>query len=204
MGEIITKIALVVFGVSLYKEGIMSASYATIFAATLLVLNFIRDLNLRYRQAVRMIPGYGVWFFAAFFIIVPTNAALKQLIGSESWGFTHWGAVAAAGVISMFFRAYTIVCESISRWTVYSLGWDNRRVDYAIDHMWRNGFLSKYFYWNPDYLSGNFDNEEYDEIEEDYDAEFEENYDDEFNYVNEHVEYEKPKCITCCAVQPKR
>lgn len=201
MGEIITKIALVVFGVSLYKAGILSSHFATIFTVALVVLNFLRDINLRYRQAIRMMPGYGIWFFAAFFIIFPTNAALKKLIGMESWGFSHWEAVAAAGILSMLFRAYMIACESVSRWTVYSLGWDNRRVDYAMDYTWRNGFITRYFYWNPDYLHGDFENY--------HDQDFYQQSDpDEFDeYFDESQNYGEPtdiKCITCCPVQPKR
>lgn len=204
MGEIVTKIALIVFGISIYKSGYLSSQNAIILTGALLILNFLRDLNLRHRQAIRMFPGYGMWFFLAFSIIVPTNAFLKHLIGYESWGFTHWESVFASGVLSMIFRAYMIVCESISRWTVYSLGWDNRRVDYAMDYMWRTGFLSKYFYWNPDYLNDNNCNAQ--DYSEDYD---DENYDDIFygnssNEVQGYVEYERPKCITCCPVQPKR
>jgi hypothetical protein len=206
MGEIITKIALVVFGIALYKDGFMSASNALFFTITLLILNLLRDINLRYRQAIRMFPGYGIWFFLAASIICSTNATLKILIGSESWGFTHWNAVVAAGILSMLFRAYMIFCESISRWTTHALGWDNRRIDYALDHMWRTGFISQYFYWNPDYLDGNFDDKEnYDEdFEENYDEDFEENYDEYFNYTNEYIQNDSPKCISCCAVQPKR
>lgn len=206
MGEFITKIALVIFGVSIYKTGYLSVQSATGLTIILLVLNFLRDVNLRYRQAIRMVPGYGFWFFSACSLIVSLHVAAKQFIGYESLGYTFWEGVFASGVLSMLFRAYTMICESISRWTVYSLGWDNRRVDYAMDHMWRNGFLSKYFYWNPDYLNGY--NNSYDEVDDHYDDD-NENYDHLFvssssNQANGHIENNSFKCIPCCSVQPKR
>ena len=198
MGEIVTKLALLVFGVSLYFSGILSFHFAVGFTAAALLASFLRDANLRCREAIRMFPGFGFWFFVTCFMIVPTNAFLKMMIGLDSWGFTNWEAIAASGILVTPFRLYIIICESISRWTVHALGFDNRKLDYATEYMWRNGFLTRHFYWNggPDDSYDEYDScEEYDEC----DDELEEDDPDRFI-----IDADVPKCITCCPVKPQR
>lgn len=130
-GEVVTKLAIVLTAVSAAQGGVWPAPLAWKLGSTLLALSFARDANLRWREAVRMLPGFGFWFVVTCILIVPTNAVLKRLVGSESWGFTYWECVAASAILAMIFRVLLIACESSSRWFVWALGWDNRRLDVA-------------------------------------------------------------------------
>jgi hypothetical protein len=131
LGEVVTKLAIVLTAVSAAQGGVWSIPLAWKLGGTLLVLSFIRDASIQWREAVRILPGFGFWFAVTCLLIVPTNAVLKRLVGSESWGFTYWESVAASGILAMIFRVFLIACESSSRWFMWALGWDNRRLDAA-------------------------------------------------------------------------
>jgi hypothetical protein len=128
-GEFLTKVAVILTCYSAVQEGLISAPFGWKACGTLVALSFLRDANLRWREAVRLASGFGFWFVVTCLIVCIPNAVLKKLIGLESWGFSYWGSVAAAGVLSMIFRGYVIVCESLSRWAMAAIGFDNRRLD---------------------------------------------------------------------------
>lgn len=58
-GELLTKIAIVATAWSTWKSGLFVERTAIVFAATLLLLSFFRDSNLRRRGIVRMVPTFG-------------------------------------------------------------------------------------------------------------------------------------------------
>ncbi len=130
-GEFITKLAIILTVYGAVQDGIWSASFGWKAAGTLLALSFLRDASIRWREAVRLMPGFGFWFIVTCVLICPTNAIIKKLVGYEGWGFSYWGSVFAAGTLSMFFRGWLVVCEGYSRWVVWFLGWDNKRLDDA-------------------------------------------------------------------------
>lgn len=141
-GEFLTKVAIVLTALSAAMDRIWSVPLALTIGGTLLAISFVRDASIRWREAVRMFPGLGFWFAITFVLVVPTNATLKWLIGLDSWGFTYWGSVAAAGVMAIMFRTFVIACESCSRWIMWSLGFDNRRLDAA--HRYLMGWPNPY------------------------------------------------------------
>lgn len=130
-GEFFTKVAIVLTVTSAAMENLCSTRMAATIGGVLVAASCLRDANIRWREAVRMFPGFGFWFFVTAAMICPPNAILKKLIGRESWGLTYWGSVFAAGFIAMFFRGFAIMCESMSRWTMWFLGFDNKRLDAA-------------------------------------------------------------------------
>jgi hypothetical protein len=130
-GEVLTKLAVILTCYSAVKGEMWSVPLAWKIGGTLVIASFIRDASIRAREAIRLAPGFGFWFLATAVIVCVPNAVLKKLIGLESWGFSYWESIAASGIIAMFFRGFMIVCESISRWTIWFLGWDNKRVDAA-------------------------------------------------------------------------
>jgi hypothetical protein len=130
-GEVLTKLAIILTVYAAVQDGIWSTSFGWKAAGTLLAFSFLRDASIRWREAVRLMPGFGFWFIVTCLLICPANAIIKKLVGYEGWGFSYWGSVAAAGTISMFFRGWMVVCEGYSRWVIWFLGWDNRRVDAA-------------------------------------------------------------------------
>lgn len=130
-GEWLTKLAVILTCYAAAQDCIWSIPVAWKLGGTLLALSLLRDANLRWREAVRMFPGFGFWFCVTAALVCLPNAVLKKLIGSESWGLTYWGSIFAAGFIAICFRGYVICCESFSRWTMWSLGFDNRRLDAA-------------------------------------------------------------------------
>lgn len=146
IGEWLTKIAVALIAYSAAQDGVWSVPLAWSLGGTLLALSLLRDANIRWRGAVRMFPGFGFWFVVTAALICLPNAVLKKLIGLDSWGFTYCGSITAAGIIAICVRAYMILCESISRWLMWSLGFDNRRLDAAQRYIqqqgWRRPFAS--------------------------------------------------------------
>jgi hypothetical protein len=130
-GEVLTKLAIILTVYSAVQDGIWSASFGWKAAGTLLALSFLRDASIRWREAARLMPGFGFWFIVTCLLICPANVIIKKLVGYEGWGFSYWGSVFAAGLIAMFFRGWMVVCEGYSRWVIWFLGWDNKRVDAA-------------------------------------------------------------------------
>ncbi len=130
-GECLTKLAIILTVHSAVQDGMWSASFGWKAAGTLLALSFLRDASIRWREAARLMPGFGFWFVVTCLLICPANAIFKKLVGLESWGFSYWGSVSASGFIAMFFRGWMVVCEGYSRWVIWLLGWDNKRVDAA-------------------------------------------------------------------------
>jgi hypothetical protein len=144
LGEVVTKLAIILTAVSAAQGGVWSSSLAWKLGGTLLAISFVRDANLQWREAVRMTPGFGFWFVVTCLLVVPTNAILKKLIGLESWGFTYWESVAASGILAMIFRVFLIACESCSRWFFWLIGFDNRRLDVAHRYL-QNDVWEKFF-----------------------------------------------------------
>jgi ferredoxin len=130
-GECLTKLAIILTVYGAVQDGMWSTSFGWKAAGTLLALSFLRDASIRWREAARLMPGFGFWFLVTCLLICPANAIIKKLVGYDGWGFSYWGSVSAAGLIAMFFRGWMVVCEGYSRWVVWFLGWDNKRVDAA-------------------------------------------------------------------------
>lgn len=131
-GEWLTKIAVALTAYAAAKDGIWSVPLAWKMGGTLVVASFIRDASIRWREAIRLMPGFGFWFVVTYLLTGPFMFFLQ-------WNgvtfFRPWEAVFASGVIAMFFRGFMIVCESWSRWVVWFLGWDNKRLDAVHRHM---------------------------------------------------------------------
>lgn len=125
-GELLTKIAVALTAYSAAKDGIWSVPLAWKLGGTLCVLSFLRDASIRWREAIRLMPGFGFWFVVTYLLTGPFMFFLQ-------WNgvtfFRPWEAVFASGMIAMFFRGFIIVCESWSRWVMWSLGFDNKRLD---------------------------------------------------------------------------
>ena len=134
-GECLTKLAIFLTVYAAVHDGMWTASFGWKFGGSLLALSFLRDASIRWREAARLMPGFAFWFVVTCLLICPANAIIKKLVGYDGWGFSYWGSVSAAGLIAMFFRGWMVVCEGYSRWVIWVLGWDNRRVDAAHRYM---------------------------------------------------------------------
>jgi hypothetical protein len=134
-GEFITKLAIFLTVYGAVQDGMWSTSFGWKAAGTLLALSFLRDASIRWREAARLMPGFGFWFVVTCLLICPANAIIKRLVGYDGWGFSYWGSVSASGIIAMVFRGWMVVCEGYSRWVIWFLGWDNKRVDAAHRYM---------------------------------------------------------------------
>lgn len=172
-GEFLTKVAIFLTCYSAVKGEIWSVPLAWSIGGVLVALSFIRDASIRWREAYRLAPGFGFWFIVTALIVCVPNAVFKKLIGSESWGFTYWESVAAAGVIAMFFKTFVIVCESISRWVIWMIGFDNKRIDDA--HRY---FQKQRWEWIFGSSEEQYDDEEWPDADD-------EDYDEEFAYTDE-------------------
>jgi hypothetical protein len=130
-GEVLTKLAVILMCYAAFQDGIWSTSFGWKAAGTLLALSFLRDASIRWREAARLMPGFGFWFIITCLLVCSPNALFKKLVGLESWGFSYWGSVFASGVYAMLFRGWMVFCEGFSRWVIWFLGWDNKRLDDA-------------------------------------------------------------------------
>jgi len=125
-GELLTKIAIALTAYSAAKDGIWSEPLAWKLGGTLAIASLIRDANSRWREAIRLMTGYGFCFVGTYLLTGPLMYLLQR---NGVTFFRPWEAVFASGVIAMFFRGFMIVCESGSRWIMWFLGWDNKRLD---------------------------------------------------------------------------
>lgn len=125
-GEFLTKIAVALTAYSAVKDGIWSVPLAWKLGGTLVVASFLRDASIRWREAIRLVPGFGFWFVVTYLLTGPLMYLLQR---NGVTFFRPWEAVFASGMIAMFFRGFVIVCESWSRWVMWFLGFDNKRLD---------------------------------------------------------------------------
>lgn len=131
-GELLTKIAVALTAYSAARDGIWSVPLAWKLGGTLVVASFLRDASIRWREAIRLMPGFGFWFVVTYLLTGPIMFFLQR---NGVTFFRPWEAVFASGMIAMFFRGFVIVCESWSRWVMWFLGFDNKRLDVVHRYM---------------------------------------------------------------------
>jgi hypothetical protein len=189
-GEFLTKLAIILTVYGAVQDGIWSTSFGWKAAGTLLALSFIRDASIRWREAARLMSGFGFWFIVTCLLICPANAIIKKLVGLESWGFSYWGSVFAAGTLSMFFRGWMVVCEGYSRWVIWFLGWDNKRVDAAHRYMQQQR-------WDLVFGSSQADDDDGDEEWEEDDDDWDDGFDDPPEVTVTVVDGSFDRCPDC-------
>lgn len=137
--ELMTKVSIVLYGVSMYHVKVASASTCTWIVVVLLTISFFRDFRIRATESLRMLPPLGFWFTVTYFLLLPLMPLSKTLTGQ--YFFNAWETVFASCVIGLGFRIFLIANEGVTRGIFSLLGFDNRRLDRAQRYMETNGWL---------------------------------------------------------------
>ena len=127
--ELMTKVCVVLYGVSMYHVRVASASTCTWIVVVLLAISFFRDFYIRASESVRMMPPLGFWLTVTYFILLPLMPISKALTGQ--YFFNAWETVFASCVYGLGFRIFLIANEGLARGIMTLFGFDNRRLDRA-------------------------------------------------------------------------
>lgn len=119
MGELLTKIAIVISGVSTARVGFLSPMAAALMVVVGLILSFLRDHRLRTRGRwmretgePRMLPTFGIMWVLSVLLWYPFVAFLNIAGTSLTPIQTMFGAcLTAAGV-----RSVAIAAETLTHW----------------------------------------------------------------------------------------
>jgi len=136
--ELMTKVCIVLYAVSMYHVKMASASTCTWIVVVLLAISLFRDSYLRATESLRMLPPLGFWFTVTYFLLLPLMPLSKTLTGQ--YFFNAWETVFASCVIGLGFRIFLIANEGVTRGIFSLLGFDNRRLDRAQRYMEKNGW----------------------------------------------------------------
>jgi hypothetical protein len=136
--ELMTKVCIVLYGVSICQMKMASASTCTWTVVVLLAISFFRDFYIRATESVRMLPPLGFWFIVTYFILLPLMPLSKTLTGQ--YFFNAWETVFASCVIGLGFRIFLIANEGVTRGIFSLLGFDNRRLDRAQRYLEKNNW----------------------------------------------------------------
>jgi len=136
--ELMTKVSIILYGVSMYHVKVASTSTCTWIVVVLLAISFFRDFHIRATESVRMLPPLGFWFTVTYFILLPLMPISKALTGQ--YFFNAWETVFASCVIGLGFRIFLIANEGVTRGIFSLLGFDNRRLDRAQRYLEKNNW----------------------------------------------------------------
>ena len=136
--ELMTKVCIVLYGVSMYHVKVASASTCTWVVVVLLAISFFRDFYIRATESLRLTPPLGVWFTVTCFILLPLMPISKALTGQ--YFFNAWETVFASCVYGLGFRIFLIANEGAARAIMSLFGFDNRRLDRAQRYLEKNNW----------------------------------------------------------------
>lgn len=136
--ELMTKVCIVLYGVSMYHVKVASASNCTWVVVVLLAISFFRDFYIRATESLRLTPSLGFWFSVTYFIMLPLMPISKALTGQ--YFFNAWETVFASCVYGLAFRIFLIANEGAARAIMSLFGFDNRRLDRAQRYLEKNNW----------------------------------------------------------------
>jgi hypothetical protein len=136
--ELMTKVCIGLYGVSMFQVKMASASTCTWIVVVLLAISFFRDFYIRATESVRLLYPLGFWFSVTCFILLPLMPISKALTGQ--YFFNAWETVFASCVYGLGFRIFLIANEGLARGIMSLFGFDNRRLDRAQRYLEKNNW----------------------------------------------------------------
>jgi len=115
LGELLTKIAIVVTGWSFMKEHMLSTNVAAMIVVVALILSLGRDQNLRSRGIVRMMPNYGSIWLLSMALLHFTVWACGKFINFIILDPLRCTSIAS--LTALVYSTYGVLCETAVRKT---------------------------------------------------------------------------------------
>jgi len=120
IGEILSKVAIVVTFISLAQVGYVSGVAAVSLGALGVVASFFRDANLRRRGIIRKLPALGWVWALSLLVAVPLMAAVRLLADREVLNVPS--IFVMAGIVSIGVRVICIGVEGCVDW-IFTIIW---------------------------------------------------------------------------------
>jgi hypothetical protein len=127
MGEMFTKLAIVLTGISLVKTDFMSTFFGFVFVVIGLICSFARDASLRERNAKRMLPGYGAIWLITWIVSSSFFGFLNSLLGKTEMNSTE--VFVLTSFVAMLVRFVCVFCEGSVKGIFSMFGVDNSALD---------------------------------------------------------------------------